>query len=107
MKRTSGLAQLVKNIDDKQIPVNVRLRQSDLTELDHICKENGLSRQAAIENAVKDWIADAKKTLAAKTEPARCPYCGAAEGELHDTEYPHPKATEWGKGFTPEKEWHP
>ena len=40
-------------------------------------------------------------------QPTRCPYCGVSEGHLHDTDYPHPKATVWGEAFKKAEEWQP
>jgi len=51
---------------NKTAQLSLRLQQADLEELDRICTQTGVKRQAAIEDAIRDWIKDAKKTLAAE-----------------------------------------
>lgn len=45
------------------VPISLRVPQADLKELDRICSGVGIKRQAAINDAIKDWIKDAQETL--------------------------------------------
>ena len=47
-------------------PVIMKLAQEDIDALDQICTTHGITRQAALENAVKDCLCDAQNTTEAR-----------------------------------------